>query len=178
MATKFKEGIVVHVVVATQGEYSERGVWNVRAFLKEDDAKLFITEQEKRDIIQFVVNEKKKEIHWELRSKWRETNPCPVYEGPVKPKLDQENPNKKQAQAFHLGNLEVWNERSRPLKDKFKVDEEIWRRKEKEKSKELEAMALKQVMEMIVVVSPEQAIEYGYNKIKYHLEEISIYSKE
>jgi hypothetical protein len=177
MATKFKEGISVHVVVAAKGDYSERHVWNVRAFFEEADAQKFIGEQEERDIIEFVVNQKKVDIYYELLSKWKEENPYPVYAGPIKPKLDQENPNKKQAQALHIENLAEWNEVSRPLKDKFKVDEEIWRRKEKEKSKELEAMALEQVMRMTVVVSPDIADKLGYDKIKYHIEEISIYSR-
>jgi vacuolar-type H+-ATPase subunit I/STV1 len=171
--SRFDKSSDIFVVVGTKGEYSERSAWTVRAFFKEDEAKQFIIDQEKRDIIEFVINEKKNEILYELSRVWKEKNPYPVYNHPEKPKLDHSNPDKKLAQRLHIENLSEWTTICNPLRAQYHEEIQAWNIMKAAEVLKFEAQALQQVTEMTIVVTPKDAERF--EKTRYYIEDISIY---
>jgi hypothetical protein len=155
----------IFVVVGSQGEYSDRSVWTVRAFYSNEAAQEFIPEQERNDLIGHFVEQARTEFVSKKYGQWLTANPEPKYQKPV---FDHKNPDQKEAQRLHKKALDDANVEYAPKHTE-------WWKKCTEEQDIFRAEAVTVITEdnVMAKVSSDQMSRW-YDRPSYYIEEIPL----
>lgn len=162
----------IFVVVADQGEYSDRDVWNVKAFTRKADAQKYCEEAKQIDVLLSSVEREIRNIVSEITHAWDNENPPLSYNLPKKPQFKYPGLSAKEAQVEHVKAIEKWRLTWTAASNEYAKLNKEWAEKRGIQMIEAEIEASKIVSEENFEISINEIDEW--DEVRYSVEEIEL----